>query len=158
MRVRDVMTTDPSCCLPEDTVIRAARMMKFMDTGVIPVVESDGSRRLVGIVTDRDLCLALVAEGQDPKTFHVQRCMTTTVVTCEADDSVESALDTMRENQVRRLPVVDKHGYVEGIVSLADIVRMGEVNPEDTHETLRGISEPTDSASKPREAGAYRLS
>jgi CBS domain-containing protein len=157
MRVRDVMTTDLSCCLPEDTVIRAGRMMKFMDTGVVPVVDSDGSRKLVGIVTDRDLCLAVVAEGQDPKGMHVQRCMTTPVVTCEPDDSVESVLDTMRENQIRRMPVVDKHGYVEGIVSLADIVRMGQVNPEDTHETLKGISEPTDAASKPRETSAYRL-
>jgi CBS domain-containing protein len=157
MNVRDVMTTDPSCCVPDDTVIRAARMMKFMDTGVVPVVESDRSRKLVGIVTDRDLCLAIVAEGQDPKSMHVQRCMTTAVVTCEPDESVETALALMRENQIRRLPVVDRQGYVEGIVSMADIVRMGEVHPDDMLETLKEISEPTDASSKPRETAAYRL-
>lgn len=157
MRVRDVMTTDPSCCIPDDTVIRAARMMKYMDTGVVPVVESDRSRKLVGIVTDRDLCLAIVAEGQDPKSMHVQRCMTTAVVTCEADESVETVLALMRDNQIRRLPVVDRQGYVEGIVSMADLVRMGEVDPEDMLGTLKGISEPTDAASKPRETTAYRL-
>jgi CBS domain-containing protein len=156
MRIRDVMTTSPACCIPNDTVIRAARIMKEMDIGVVPVVESDRSRKLVGVVTDRDLCVWVVAEGQDPKTVQVQSCMTTHLVSCQPDDAVEIAMDLMREHLIRRILVVDRQGIIQGVVAMADLVRSSDLPPSDIHAVLKQVSEPTAAASRPREAERYR--
>jgi CBS domain-containing protein len=155
MKILEIMTTSPSCCVPNDTSIRAARIMKEMDTGIVPVVESSTSRKVIGVVTDRDLCLAVVAEGKDPKAVQVQSCMTTKVVSCEPDQDVEVALKLMRENLVRRVLVVDRHGIIQGVVSMADIVRASNAAPEETHQTLKQVSEPTDTPSKPRQTERY---
>jgi CBS domain-containing protein len=151
MKLRQIMTTSPACCIPDDTSIRAARIMKEMDTGIVPVVEGSASRKVVGVVTDRDLCLGVVAEGKDPKSVQVQTCMTTKVVSCEPDDDVEKALKLMRENLIRRILVVDRQGIIQGVVSLADVVRVSDATADATHETLRKVSEPTDASSKPRQ-------
>jgi CBS domain-containing protein len=151
MKLRQIMTTSPACCIPDDTSIRAARIMKEMDTGIVPVVEGSASRKVVGVVTDRDLCLGVVAEGKDPKSVQVQTCMTTKVVSCEPDDDVEKALKLMRENLIRRILVVDRQGIIQGVVSLADVVRVSDAPADATHETLRKVSEPTDASSKPRQ-------
>jgi CBS domain-containing protein len=156
MQIRDVMTTSPACCIPNDTVIRAARIMKEMDTGIVPVVESDRSRKLVGVVTDRDLCLWVVAEGQDPKTVQVQSCMTTHLVSCEPDEAVEKAMDLMREHLIRRILVVDRQGLIQGVVSIADVVRNSDLSSTTIHETLKQVSEPTTAASRPRAAEGSR--
>ena len=148
------MTTSPAGCIPNDTVIRAARVMKEMDTGVVPVVESDRSRKLVGVVTDRDLCLCVVAEGQDPKTVQVQSCMTTHLVNCEPDDSVEHGIELMQQHLIRRILVVDRQGILQGVVSMADIVRNSNAPSSTIHETLRQVSEPTTAASRPRAEGS----
>jgi CBS domain-containing protein len=150
------MTTSPACCIPNDTVIRAARIMKEMDIGIVPVVESDRSRKLVGVVTDRDLCLSVVAEGQDPKTVQAQSCMTTNLVSCQPDDEVEAAMDLMREHLIRRVLVVDRQGIVQGVVSMADLVRSSNLPSSGIHDTLKQVSEPTTAASRPREAEGYR--
>lgn len=152
MKLRQIMTTSPACCIPDDTSIRAARIMKEMDTGIVPVVEGSASRKVVGVVTDRDLCLGVVAEGTDPKAVQVQSCMTTKVVSCEPDDDVEKALKLMRENLIRRILVVDRQGIIQGVVSLADVFRVSDAPADETHETLRKVSEPTDASSKPRQA------
>jgi CBS domain-containing protein len=151
MKLRQIMTTSPACCIPDDTSIRAARIMKEMDTGIVPVVEGSASRKVVGVVTDRDLCLGVVAEGKDPKSVQVQTCMTTKVVSCEPDDDVEKALKLMRENLIRRILVVDRQGIIQGVVSLADVVRVSDAPADAIHETLRKVSEPTDASSKPRQ-------
>jgi CBS domain-containing protein len=156
MQVRTVMTTDPVCCVPSDTAMRAACIMKDKNSGIVPVLANDRSRKVVGVVTDRDLCFTVVAEGQYPNTVEVQTCMTTRVVTCLPDESSETALDRMRENQVRRIIVVDKEGNIQGIVALADMVRSGAVRPDQLFEYLRGVSEPADAPSKPRKAQALR--
>jgi CBS domain-containing protein len=158
MQVRDVMTAEPICCVPSDTAMRTACVMKDRNTGLVPIVENDRSRRVVGVVTDRDLCLAVVAEGQYPNSVELQSCMTTTVIACAPDDPVQAALEQMRENQVRRIIVVDQQGDIHGVVSLADIVRSGGATPDEILETLKGVSEPSDAPSKPRKEEAYRRS
>jgi signal-transduction protein with cAMP-binding, CBS, and nucleotidyltransferase domain len=104
----------------------------------------------VGVVTDRDLCMAVVAEGHDPRSIAVDGCLTQPVVTCTANDSVTKVTELMRENQIRRVPVVDEQGRLQGIVAMADLVGRGDLKPAETHETLRKISASTPEPSKPR--------
>jgi len=150
MRVRHVMTKAPMSCLPSDSAQRAAAIMREADAGVVPVVESADSQKLVGIVTDRDLCMNVVAEGRDPTTTFVEQCMTRKVVSCGANDAVQKATELMKENQIRRVPVVDDQGRLQGIVALADVAERGDVKPTETDETLRKVSAPTAEPSKPR--------
>jgi CBS domain-containing protein len=150
MRVKQVMTKDPSCCVPSDTAQKAASIMREQDTGVIPVIENEQSQRVVGVVTDRDLCMNVVAEGRDPRTVRVEECMTTVVVACAPNDSMAKATELMKQNQIRRVPVVDEQRTLIGIVSLADVVERGEVKATEVHETLKTISAPTRHPSKPR--------
>lgn len=150
MKIRDVMTTSPKYCLPSDSASKAARTMRDMDTGIVPIVENEQDRKLIGVVTDRDLCLAVIAEARDPQTVQVGDCMTSALVCCTPDDDVQKAIDFMRENQVRRIPIVDRHGTLQGIVSMADIVERSDISSGRIHETLKKICEPTQDASKPR--------
>jgi len=150
MRIRHVMTKDPSCCLPTDSALKAASIMRDEDTGIVPVIENEQSQKIVGVVTDRDLCMNVVAEGRDPRTTAVEQCMTTAVVTCSPNDSVERATELMRENQIRRIPVVDDQRKLQGILSLADLVSRAEIKMTQTHETLKKVSVPTPEPSKPR--------
>jgi CBS domain-containing protein len=117
----EVMTTNPVYCLPTDHVAKVAQVMKTSDIGSVPIVESEKSRRLVGIVTDRDLVVKLMAEGRDIKASKAEEVMTRGVVTCHAEDDFEKALDAMSENQLRRIPVVDDDGQIVGIIAQADI-------------------------------------
>lgn len=156
MKVQEVMSTSPKCCVPSDSASKAARIMKDMDTGIVPVIENEQNRRLVGVVTDRDLCLEVIAEGRDPQSVQVRVCMTPTVVCCTPDDDLQKALELMRDNQVRRIPVVDKDGIIQGMVSMADVVQRAEIPSDRTHETLKKVSEPTLQASKPRDQTARK--
>ena len=150
MRIRHVMTKDPRCCVPSDFSVKAACIMRDEHAGVVPVIESEENRRIVGVVTDRDLCMNVVAAGLDPNATTVKWCMTTKVVSCSPNDSVEKATELMRENQIRRVPVVNESCELQGIVSLGDIVERATVKSTQTHETLKCVSAPTDAASKPR--------
>jgi len=137
---KDVMTRNPVSARPEDTVASVARLMKENDIGPVPIVENQKSKRLVGIVTDRDLALKVVAEGRDPETTPVKQVMTTSVITCRGDDDIETALDAMSTQQLRRIPVVDDGNLLLGIIAQADIAtRMNE--PEKTAEVVKDISE-----------------
>jgi CBS domain-containing protein len=150
MKIQEVMTTSPKCCVPSDNAPKAARIMKDMDTGIVPVIEDEQNRRLIGVVTDRDLCLEVIAEGRDPHSVQVRMCMTPTLVCCTPDDDLQKALDLMRDNQVRRIPVVDQDGIIQGMVSMADVVQRADIPSNRTHEILKKVSEPTVQASKPR--------
>ena len=150
MRIRHAMTKDPSCCVPSDTAQKAAMIMRDEDAGVVPVIENEQSQKIVGVVTDRDLCMNVVAEGRDPRTVRAEECMTTAVVTCSPNDSIEKATELMRENQIRRIPVVNEQGELQGIVSLADVVGRGEIKTTQTHDTLKQVSAPSGEPSKPR--------
>lgn len=152
-QIRDVMTPDPVCCQASDPAQEAAKIMREKDVGIVPVVDDDQDRKLVGVVTDRYLCLCLIATAREANTA-VQDCMTPKTVCCHPEDSVDRAVDLMEENQVRRIPIVDQDNRIRGIVSMADIVRRSKVNDETTHDALEKICEPTGEASKPRaEAG-----
>ena len=150
MRIKHVMTKDPRCCVPSDSAQRAASVMRDEHAGIVPVIDDEQSRKVAGVVTDRDLCMNVVAEGRDPKTVPVAQCMTTKVVTCSPNDSVEKATELMREQQIRRVPVVNEQGELQGIVALADLVERADIKTTQTHETLKKVSAPTNEPSKPR--------
>jgi CBS domain-containing protein len=136
----EVMTSKPVCCVPNDMVSRAAKLMKVGNIGAIPVVEDEKQRKLVGIVTDRDLALHIVAEGRDPKSTKVEAVMTANVVTCMADDDLQKALDAMASNQLRRIPVVDSENQLVGIIAQADVATRVD-QPEKTAEVVKEISQ-----------------
>ncbi len=137
----EVMTKDPACCLPTDAVSSAARQMKVENVGSIPVVESEKTRKLIGIVTDRDLALHVVAESRDAKSTKVADVMTNKIITCHVDDDIQKAVDAMAEHQLRRVPVVDKDYKVVGIISQADVAT--RVNqPQETAKMVKEISQP----------------
>jgi CBS domain-containing protein len=136
------MTKDPACCVPTDSVARVAKIMKTENVGSIPVCESRKSRRLIGIVTDRDLALHVVAEERDPTSALVQDVMTREPITCSPQDDLQKALHAMQSHQVRRIPVLDQNGQLVGIIAQADIAtRAGE--REKTAETVEEISQPS---------------
>ena len=151
MRVKDIMTMDPDCCTPATVATKAARIMKEENVGLVPVVDSESDRKVVGVVTDRDLCLAVVAAGQHPDSVLVRDAMMAkNIVTCRPEDDLEKVINCMRENQVRRVPIVDTEGKLRGIVSIADILQHSDLPSGATHETLKTISEPSEHASLPR--------
>jgi CBS domain-containing protein len=140
MNCNEVMTKDPVCCLPNDSVAKAAELMKSENVGSIPVIENEQSQKLVGIVTDRDLALKIVAEALDAKATKVETVMTHDVVTCFAGDDLQKALDAMAEHQLRRIPVVDDNDRIVGIIAQADVAtRVDE--PERTAEMVKEISQ-----------------
>lgn len=136
----DVMTKNPVCCQPNDTVVKAAQLMKGKDIGSIPVIESDHNKKLVGIITDRDLALEIVGKGRDPNTTKVEDVMTHKVVTCRTDDKLEMALDAMAHHQLRRIPVVDHDNKIVGIIAQADVATRTD-QPEKTAEMVKEISQ-----------------
>jgi CBS domain-containing protein len=139
-KCNEIMTKNPVYCLPSATVIKAAELMKSKNIGPILVIENEQTQRLVGIVTDRDLALKVVAEGRDPKTTKVEAVMTRKVVTCRADDELQKALDTMAEHQLRRIPVVDNDNKIVGIIAQADVATRVD-QPEKTAEMVKEISQ-----------------
>jgi CBS domain-containing protein len=136
----EVMTTDPVCCLPTDSVKRAAELMKRENVGPIPVIENEQTRKLVGIITDRDLVLKVIAEGCDASSTQVESVMTRKVVSCRADDPLQKAMNLMSEHQLRRITIVDKANVILGIISQADIATRGD-RPEMTAEVVKDISQ-----------------
>jgi CBS domain-containing protein len=139
---RDVMTKNVVTASPQDTTVEVAQLMKSEDIGPVLIVDNDTSKTLVGIVTDRDIVLKVVAEGRDPKTTLVGDVMSKKLVTCRADDDVEAAMQSMAQYQLRRIPVVDDNMKLVGIISQADVAtRVDE--PEKTAEVVREISQET---------------
>lgn len=135
-----VMTKNPVCCLPEDGVVKAAQVMKSENIGPVPVIENEETRRLVGILTDRDLALKVVAEGRDPKSTKVEAVMTHQVVTCHSDDDLKVAMDAMAEHQLRRIPIVDSDNRILGIISQADVATRVD-KPKKTAAMVKEISQ-----------------
>ena len=139
-KCKEVMTKNPYVCKPDEMVVHAAQLMKSKQVGSIPVVENEETNKLVGIVTDRDLALKIVAEGRDPKTTKVADVMSRKVVTCRADDDARKAIDAMSKHQLRRIPVVDKDNRVVGIVAQADVAtRVNDAGK--TAAMVKGISQ-----------------
>lgn len=133
---REIMTGNAECARTTDTLSDAARMMRDLNVGVLPICGEDN--RLHGVVTDRDIAVRCVAEGQDPNTTEVAALATGKPVTIGADDSVEEALKTMTTHDIRRLPVIDGHQLV-GMLSQADVAR--NCPPEQVAQLVGNISD-----------------
>ena len=142
MLIADIMTLEPKCCTPECTAQEAAGRMRQWSMGVLPVVEDMEERKIVGIVTDRDLCLGVVAAGKVPAHVTVGECMTPNAICCTTGEPVERALQGMRDHHVRRLPVVDSAGRVVGIISLTDMIRYAALSEADVVAAVAHICEP----------------
>ena len=140
MKCNEIMTKDPSTCVPTDTVFEVAQLMKSENVGSIPIVKDKETNRLEAIVTDRDLAIKVVAEGLDPKHARVQDVMTTDVVTCRPDDNVNDAIALMEQHQVRRIPIVDSSDTLVGIIAQADIATRLEA-PKKTAAVVESISQ-----------------
>ncbi len=139
MKCSEVMTDNPVCCLPGDLVSQAARVMRREHVGPVPVISDEQTRELIGIVTDRDLAIKVVAESRDSNKTTVGEVMTNTIVACREDDDLSSAIAAMEEHQIRRIPVIDQAGRIVGIISQADVaIRVHE--PEETAEMVEEIS------------------
>lgn len=137
------MTSKPASCTPTDTVATAAQLMKSKDVGPVPVVNDSSERRVVGIVTDRDLTVKVLAEGLDPNATTVDEVMTRYPICCREDEDLDAALRLMSMNQIRRIPVVDRNFRLTGIISQADVAR--ELDDEKTGAVVEDISEQTGS-------------
>ena len=122
MKIRKFMTKAPTYCTPSCTAEMAASLMHQCDTGILPVVQDSLDLKLIGVVTDRDLCLTVIAARRDPAHTVVNECMSRNPLCVGPDDDIKQAVDIMAEHQIRRLPVVDEHGKVIGMLSLADII------------------------------------
>ena len=142
MKISDIMTKNPTTVTPGTTVRDAAQLMQREDTGILPVVESDGEMKLVGVVTDRDIAIRVVAEGRGADT-RVSDVMTSSrLATLRPDADVDELMDTMADQQVRRVPIVDDRGSLVGIVAQADIVRKAR-DEKKSERTVEKISEPS---------------
>lgn len=138
MELDTVMTAKPACCRRDTPVREAAGMMRDSDCGLIPVVDEAG--KPVGVLTDRDIALRVVAEGKDPSDCTAGDCMSTPVTSVRSDSSLADCCAAMESGQVRRVPVVDAAGCVCGIVSQADVALSGR--DEKTAEVVRQVSRP----------------
>ena len=118
-RVREVMTPDPQCVSERDSIIEAARIMQDADTGIVPVV--DDSRKIIGMVTDRDIVVRLIAEGKDVQKARVNEVMTKSVRKVDEDSPISEVVELMSNAQIRRVPVVNNRDEIVGIVSMADL-------------------------------------
>jgi CBS domain-containing protein len=136
----EVMTPDPVSSTPGDSIKKAAKLMKEHDVGAVPVVESPATR-LVGIITDRDIVVKVVAAERNVDQATVRDAMTANPAVCRTDDDVEKALRLMAERQVRRMPVVDESGRLTGIIAQADIATRINRDKE-TGALVEAISEP----------------
>ncbi|NLC56077.1 MAG: CBS domain-containing protein [Armatimonadetes bacterium] len=123
MQVREIMTPDPVACTPEDRVVTAAKIMRERDCGAVPVVDSQDSRRVWGILTDRDIVLRVVARERDCLSTTVGECMTPDVFTVRPTDDVADVVQLMERQQIRRVPVVEEGDLLVGIVATADQAR-----------------------------------
>src|SRR5579884_1417839 len=117
MSCQDWMNASPTACLAKDSAAQAARIITQQGTGFVPVVQDFRDNRLVGVVTDRDLALKIIAEHRDPNSVTVEQVMSRNPVICRPEESAKQIIAKMMRRQVRHLPVIDKKGRLIGAVS-----------------------------------------
>ena len=139
MKIREVMSANPICCLPTDTTQQVAQMMCDHNVSCVPVVIDQKSRKLVGMITDRDLCCSVVAGGLDPRTTKIGRFVSAELVTCRDGENIDKCEKAMQQHQVRSIPIVDGEGRVIGIVSQADLAPKDK--PDKVSQTVKAISD-----------------
>jgi CBS domain-containing protein len=138
MKIKDLMTTNVEYVQSSDTVQKAAQIMQQQNCGSVPVCET---RKVIGIITDRDIALNCVAKGSD-SSAKVHDCMTPTVVTCTPDTDAHEAADLMSAHQIRRLPVCDASGNLVGICAIGDLATV-DIHINEAGDALSKISQPT---------------
>ncbi len=139
MKVHEIMTQRPVCCLPETPLQEVAEMMLENDCGEIPVVDDEQSMRPVGVVTDRDIVCRTIAEGRNPIEMNARECMTRPAITVSTETDLEECLAALKRHQIRRIPVVNAEGACCGIVAQADIAKAAP--REKTAELVRQVSQ-----------------
>lgn len=130
MRVTEVMSHNPVCCVPATSAKKAAVLMRHFNTGVLVVVEDLENRKVLGILTDRDLCIRVLAGNADPERTTVQECMTSDPLCCKPQQEIEPVLALMATHKVRRVPVVNAANGVEGVITDRDLLENSEIAPE----------------------------
>jgi CBS domain-containing protein len=135
-RIRELMTQNPRTVSASATVVDAAKLMREEDAGIAPIVDGD---RLLGVLTDRDIAIKVVAEGKDPQSTKAGDVASKNLVTVDPEQDLDEALRLMAQHQVRRLPVVEEDGKLVGIVAQADVAR--HASPDRTGEVVEEISE-----------------
>jgi CBS domain-containing protein len=136
MNLRDVMTDNPRSVTKGSTIAEAARLMRDEDTGIVPIVEGD---KLIGVVTDRDIALQVVAEGKDPQSTKVEEIASKNLITVDPQQDMDEALRLMAQHQIRRLPVTEEDGRLVGIVSQADVAKHADA--QKTGKVVEEISQ-----------------
>jgi CBS domain-containing protein len=146
MKVREVMTKNASFCGPEATLDEASLLMQKKNCGFLPVVGDGGN--VIGVVTDRDMCIALGTRNRKPSDLRVWDVMPRKLFTCMEGDDVHCALKTLRDAKIRRLPVIDRDGLLGGVLSVDDIVLhareqllrkdISYADVENTYKAIRG--------------------
>jgi CBS domain-containing protein len=155
MKIEQLMTRQVKVCSEADTLNRAAQLMWEFDCGCVPVISADGDGRLVGVVTDRDVAMAAYTQGKQLWAIPVGTSMSHKVIACHANDGVSQAEALMRDNRVRRLPVVDQNEHLVGMLSLNDLAREAQreaATGKHAEVTEGGVSETLASVSQPRTA------
>jgi CBS domain-containing protein len=154
MKVENVMKQPAQTCRAEDALNRAAQLMWEHDCGCVPIVQDDGC--VVGMLTDRDICMAAYTRGAPLTALRVQDAMSGTICACHPQDTVADAERIMRANQVHRLPVIDAGGRLVGILSLNDLAQeaVREAAKRRRDVSLAEIGETLGIVCKPRRAAA----
>lgn len=140
MKVKDIMTVEPACCVPDTDLGEVARLMVEHDCGEIPVVQSNGVMKPVGVITDRDIVCRTVAQQLNPLEMTAADCMTEGCITVAEDAGIDACCALLEQHQVRRMLVVDASGALCGIVAQADIAR--SMSGRKTAEVVREVSQP----------------
>ncbi len=148
MNVSELMTRDVATCKMDHSLTCSAKIMWDYDCGVVPIVDDDN--RVVGMITDRDICMAAFSQGRPLNEIPVHSAATRSVVSVQGDASIETAESLMQRMQVRRIPVVDREGRIQGILSMNDIARRAERTGGRAHglsgdyvaQSLSAISQP----------------
>jgi CBS domain-containing protein len=138
MKIREIMSRDPVCCVLNDTAQTVGKILCDRNIGSMPVVVDQQSRKIVGMITDRDLCCSVIAQGMNPKTTQIDKLIGATPITCRDGENIETCERLMQEHQIRRIPIVDAQDRVIGIVAQADLALKDK--PERVSKTVAEIS------------------
>ena len=147
MKAKDLMTPDPTTCKPSDNLKTVLEVMRKEDCGIVPITEGNGENRVVGVVTDRDISLALGERDERPSAVRVSEVMTTDIVSCEPDADVREVSRKMQDAQVRRILVVEG-GRLLGVIATADLARASTQSSKDrvgeeVEKVMEKVSEDT---------------
>jgi CBS domain-containing protein len=141
VKCHEIMTENPVCCLADDKVEGIAQWMRTEDIGAVLVVDSYQTKKLIGIVTDRDIALRVIGARRDPTDTRVSDVMTRDVITCQPDNDLEAATRAMADHQIRRIPIVNRERQLLGIISQADLAtRLTDL--QKAADVLQEVSQP----------------